>query len=395
MFRLANSAVFLGLILILLMGICKSDTLQSPSREEIIRLYTNAVVKVEHYQIGSNSQDWSGSAVFYTPRRLITNAHVIGSSADDFDDKKFFADEDLKRAIFWVVFKGKKYKAHIIGRDLELDLAILEVDKEIFITPAPLGNSDQTEIGEEVFAIGSPYGLENTITKGIISAKERITGLLSYEKYLQTDAPINPGNSGGPLVSLKTGKVIGIINSRIPFADGMGFAIPINLFHNIEKDLKETIKRSWLGINFPIRLTNSEGIENLITLYNLTGNNDIDSLKKIAEEIFTENKGGALITDIISTTEISHFEKIFVKPNIFNFTKTPAYQAELQTGDIIKKFNNYKIRNGSDLIYAIFMTPPYQKVKMTIVRFKKEKIEINLEITPILRLPSRNKDGFY
>ena len=167
---------------------------------------------------------------------ILTNNHVV-ESADELQI-------DLS--------DGRTFKAEVIGRDPRSDLAVLKIDAKGLV-PAKLGDSSAMEVGDWVIAIGSPFGLEQTVTAGIISATNRHTGIIrgGYEDFLQTDAAINPGNSGGPLVNLR-GEVIGIntaINSRTGTNAGVGFAIPSNMAMRIMQDLQQSGKvvRGFIG----------------------------------------------------------------------------------------------------------------------------------------------------
>lgn len=178
-----------------------------------------------------------GSGVIVSSEgHILTNNHVV-ESADELQI-------DLS--------DGRTFKAEVIGRDPRSDLAVLKIDAKGLV-PAKLGDSSAMEVGDWVIAIGSPFGLEQTVTAGIISATNRHTGIIrgGYEDFLQTDAAINPGNSGGPLVNLR-GEVIGIntaINSRTGTNAGVGFAIPSNMAMRIMQDLQQSGKvvRGFIG----------------------------------------------------------------------------------------------------------------------------------------------------
>jgi len=165
---------------------------------------------------------------------ILTNNHVVQG-----------ADE-----IIVTLADNRKFNAKVIGTDPTVDLAVIKIDAK-GLPSLPLGDSDKVEVGEWVVAIGNPFGLSHTVTVGVISAKGRTisAGDRSFENFLQTDAAINPGNSGGPLLNLN-GEVIGINTAIIPYAQGIGFAIPINTAKQILKDLIEfgKVKRGWLGI---------------------------------------------------------------------------------------------------------------------------------------------------
>ncbi|MDX8409682.1 MAG: DegQ family serine endoprotease [Mariprofundales bacterium] len=166
---------------------------------------------------------------------ILTNNHVI-DGADEIVVK--FAN-------------GKELKAEVIGADAKLDLGLIRVKGKHFQS-VKMGDSDVMRVGDWVVAIGNPFGLEQTVTAGIVSAKGRVIGAGPYDNFIQTDAAINPGNSGGPLFNVK-GEVIGIntsIITRSGGSNGIGFAIPINLAHSVLRDLKRDghVKRARLGV---------------------------------------------------------------------------------------------------------------------------------------------------
>jgi serine protease Do len=144
---------------------------------------------------------------------------------------------------------GKEYDAEVKGRDAATDLALIKITSPAKLPYTRLGDSDRSRIGEGVIAIGNPLGLDHTVTAGIISAKGRIIGAGPYDNFIQTDASINPGNSGGPLCNM-AGEVVGINTAMFAGAQGIGFAIPINMAKAILSDLKTSgkITRGWLGV---------------------------------------------------------------------------------------------------------------------------------------------------
>ena len=172
---------------------------------------------------------------------IITNNHVVANASE----------------VLVTLENKKAYRAKIIGKDQKLDMALLQIrDKDHKIPgdlkPVPMGDSDTVRIGESVFAVGNPFGLQHTVTRGIISAKNRTIGLGPFDNFLQTDASINPGNSGGPLFNFK-GEVVGInsvIFSKTGQSGGLGFAIPSNEAKRVIEDLKRYghVPRPWLGL---------------------------------------------------------------------------------------------------------------------------------------------------
>lgn len=165
---------------------------------------------------------------------IITNNHVI----EDADEIVVKLDD------------GREIKARLVGRDPKLDVAILKLVGNTEKLPyANLGNSDVLDVGDWVVAVGNPFGLGQTVTAGIVSAKERVLGAGPYDDFIQTDASINPGNSGGPLFNLN-GEVVGINTAIIASGQGIGFAIPINMAKNVIPQLltKGSVSRGWLGV---------------------------------------------------------------------------------------------------------------------------------------------------
>ena len=168
---------------------------------------------------------------------ILTNHHVI-DGADEI--RITFTEDEHEKAI----------KAKVVGDDPTLDLALLEIKTDRKLTPLPLGDSDQVDVGEYVMAVGNPFGQGHSVTHGIISFKGRNSPQMPLANYLQTDAPINPGNSGGPLVNLR-GEVIGINNAIDARAQGIGFAIPSKVAISILPQLRtgEKISRGYLGVS--------------------------------------------------------------------------------------------------------------------------------------------------
>ncbi len=164
---------------------------------------------------------------------IVTNNHVI-EDADQITVK---------------LNNGEEHDAEIIGRDPNTDLALIKLKSEGNFPAVPLGNSEALRVGEWVIAIGSPFGLEHTVTAGIVSAKGRVIGSGPYDDFIQTDASINPGNSGGPLLNM-AGEVIGINTAIIAGGNGIGFAVPVNLARGIVDQLEKygEVTRGWLGV---------------------------------------------------------------------------------------------------------------------------------------------------
>ena len=166
---------------------------------------------------------------------IVTNYHVVDG-----------ADEILVK-----MYNDKEYAATVVGGDPKTDLALIKIEAEGLV-PLKLGSSDELKVGSWVVAIGSPFGLEQTVTAGIVSAKGRILGSGPYDDFIQTDASINPGNSGGPLLNLE-GEVIGINTAIIKSGQGIGFAIPSDLARGIVKQLRDSgsVTRGVAGCSHP------------------------------------------------------------------------------------------------------------------------------------------------
>ncbi len=169
---------------------------------------------------------------------IVTNNHVIEGA-----DKVKVNFQSGKNS-------DKSYDAEVIGADTETDLALLKVDAGSSLPALAFGDSDALKVGQWVMAIGNPFGLDHTVTAGIVSAKGRTIGAGPYDNFIQTDASINPGNSGGPLLNLD-GEVIGINTAIIASGQGIGFAIPSKLARQVIDQLKEhkSVKRGWLGVS--------------------------------------------------------------------------------------------------------------------------------------------------
>jgi serine protease Do len=227
-----------------------------------------------------------------------------------------------------------RYTAKVIGVDDDTDLAVIKIDVNKDLPVAKLGNSDGVQVGDWVLAIGSPFGLQATVTAGIISAKDRGGIGQQFQRFLQTDAAINPGNSGGPLVDL-AGEVIGINTAIITGSrgyEGVGFALPsttaINVYDQIVKNGRVT--RGSIGVSFQEELST-----NAITLKSL----------------------GAPYGVVIEG----------VQPG------SPAEKAGLKGGDVITSVNGHPVKNGNDLVNPIAQAPIGSKVKLTYMRDRQEK----------------------
>ena len=262
--------------------------------------------------------------IFREDGYIITNNHVVEG-----------ADE-----IKVTLLDGREFSGKVIGADSLTDIAVVKVEAENLPTLS-LGDSDTARVGEFVVAIGNPYGLSHTVTMGVLSAKGRAVPSgdsgQEYENFLQTDAAINPGNSGGPLLNLD-GEAIGINTAIIPFAQGVGFAIPINMAKSILDQLieKGKVVRSWLGVY----------------IQNVT--------PEIGKQFGYEGTTGALVADVIENG--------------------PAAKANFQRGDIILSVNDQEITDTKHLQNTIRSLKPGDSANIKFGEMVKRKtIEVQLK----------------
>ena len=249
---------------------------------------------------------------------IVTNNHVVKNA-----DKIYVTLSEQNN-------KQDKVEAKVIGSDAETDLALLKISVKKDLPAIKFGDSDKMEVGDWVVAIGNPFGLSNTVTTGIISAKGRDIHAGPYDNFLQTDASINPGNSGGPLLNLD-GEVIGINTAIAASGQGIGFAIPSKLASSIIDQLKsgQKVSRGWIGVTIQ----------------------DLDEVT--AKALGLKDQKGALIGSVMP--------------------KEPADKAGLKAGDIVVKIGDTPISNASDLTKVIASHKPNEKVQITAIRDGKEK----------------------
>ncbi|MFN7928328.1 MAG: DegQ family serine endoprotease [Blastocatellia bacterium] len=263
-------------------------------------------------QQAPRKQRGTGSGVIVSPDGyILTNNHVAGDASEI----------NVKLA------DGSEHKAKLIGNDPETDLAVIKIDGSSF-PYAKLGDSSRLEQGEWVIALGSPFGLEQTMTAGIVSATARDLRSGPYDNYIQTDASINPGNSGGPLVNMQ-GEVIGIntmIFSRSGGSEGIGFAIPASLGQKVYSQLVKNgkVSRGYLGLN----------------LQNAT--------PTLAKSLGYEGITGALIGDVAKDG--------------------PAVKAGLQSGDLIVEFDSKKVTSAKQLTEMVADTASGKSVQLKYLR---------------------------
>ena len=258
---------------------------------------------------------------------ILTNHHVVGE-----------ADRILVK-----LFDGKEVRAKLVGTDPESDISVIKIDGSGYDFLS-MGNSNELMVGESVIAVGNPFGLTQTVTYGIVSAKGRSNvGINEYENFIQTDAAINPGNSGGPLMNLR-GEIIGVnsaIFSRSGGYQGIGFAVPINMAKNIMEDLIEngSVSRGWLGVSIQ------------------------DINQDLAQAFKMDDTNGSLITGVMEDT--------------------PADVAGLKRGDVVIEINGEQIKNSNHLRNEIANAGAGSDIELIVISdSSKRKFLIRLDERP-------------
>ncbi len=254
---------------------------------------------------------------------ILTNNHVI----------------DNAQAITVTLGDKQQYKAKVVGRDPKTDLAVIKIEAKESLPTVSLGDSDAARVGDWVMAIGNPFGLTNTVTTGIISAKGRTIGAGPYDNFIQTDAPINPGNSGGPLFNM-AGEVVGIntaIFSQSGGNMGIGFAIPVNLVKSLlpQLETKGTVTRGWLGV----------------AVQPVTAD--------LARSFGLDHAQGALVGDVTA--------------------QGPAQKAGIKRGDVIVGYDGKKVDDSAMLPMLVASTPVGKTVPVEVIRDGK-MTTVNVEI---------------
>ncbi len=266
---------------------------------------------------------------------IVTNNHVIEN-----------ADQIKVRLV-----DGSEFDAEVIGRDTKTDIALIKIKTSKDLIPLHIGDSDALPVGTWVVAIGSPFGLEQTVTAGIVSAKGRTIGAGPYDDFIQTDASINPGNSGGPLLTL-AGEVVGINTAIIANGQGIGFAIPVNLAKGIIKQLKSDgeVTRGWLGI----------GIQELTP--------------ELSEYYKLKDRKGVLVSHV--------------------YKGDPADKSGIKPEDIIISVNGENISTVRELSTIIANTPVGKRIPISLFKDGKEKT-VYAELTRRRDLNTRAQNKLY
>jgi serine protease Do len=268
-----------------------------------------------------------GSGFIVSPKGyILTNEHVVHGSS----------------RIIVGLQNGQSYPGKVVGIDEETDVAVVKIDTPQDLPTVTLGDSNAAQVGDWVLAVGSPFGLDQTVTAGIISKKERETpsATSNFQRFIQTDAAINRGNSGGPLVNMR-GEVIGI-NSQIATStgdyNGIGFALPASEANFVYRQIVDQgkVRRGYLGVT-------------------------LESVRDEFARVYgLPEAKGAIILDVQQTKDGQ---------------PTPAAKAGLQSSDIIVEFNGQQISNAQDLIQRVAASPIGQSVALTYLRERDNKFE--------------------
>ena len=279
----------------------------------VVNLSTVRVVKNPRLNRDFTQKGMGSGFIISDDGYIFTNNHVV----------------DKASRIKVKLSDGKEYDAEVKGTDPNTDIALIKIHAPGRLPYVRMGDSDRLRIGDGVFAIGNPLGLNHTVTSGIISAKGREIGAGPYDNFIQTDASINPGNSGGPLCNL-SGEVVGINTAIIAQAQGIGFAIPINMAKEILIDLKTSgkITRGWLGV---------------------TSQDITEDLQKTLK---LKDRSGALVTEVLPGDA--------------------AEKAGIKAGDVILGIDGKPAKDRRELIRMIAALRVGSKVGIQIIRDGKE-----------------------
>lgn len=296
-------------------------TTTAPGREALVRQFFGMAGG------GAPQTSKMGSGMIVSPEgHIVTNWHVINGA--------------LEVAV--QLNDGRTFPARVAGADPRSDIAVLKVEAE-GLTPIDFGDSELVRVGQMVFAVGNPFGLQETVTQGIISAKGRRTLSEASNEFFQTSTTINPGNSGGPLIDIR-GRVIGINNfiiSRSGGSEGIGFAIPSNVARRVYEDIiqRGRVIHPWLGV----------------VMRPLT--------KSLARQLGLADSRGALVAATLANS--------------------PAERGGLMGGDVILSFNGRPVRDGKDLRNRVAEAPVGATASFSVLRAGKPlELKVTMEEEP-------------
>lgn len=313
-----------------------------PSFSGLVKEVTPAVVNIStttvvkgidlHERMMNPFKDFFGNDFFEkffgdTPRREYKQRSLGSGFIIDKDGHILTNNHVVEKAssIRVKLTDGKEYEAKVIGKDPKTDIALIKINAKNSLPVATIGDSDKLEVGDWVLAIGNPFGLERTVTCGIVSAKGRVIGQGPYDDFIQTDASINPGNSGGPLFNLR-GEVVGINTAIVSGGQGIGFAIPVNAAKMLLPQLKSKgrVVRGWLGV----------------VIQKVT--------PELAKSFGIKESEGALVSDVVEDS--------------------PASRSDIRRGDVIVSFDGHIIKEMDQLPRMVAATEIGRKVKIGLVR---------------------------
>jgi len=305
----------------------------------VVNISTTRVVRSDGTRRPSLDRFFFGDEFFErffgdTPRhqreyrqRSLGSGFII--SADGYIFTNYHVVEKVEKIVV-KLSDAKEYDAKLIGHDAKTDIALIKIKANGTLPFVELGDSGRLRVGEWVLAIGNPFGLEHTVTAGIVSAKGRVIGAGPYDNFIQTDASINPGNSGGPLFDM-SGNVVGINTAIVAQGQGIGFAIPIKMARDMLPDLrtKGKVTRGWIGVVVD------------------------DLTEETAKKLNLKEPRGALVVDV--------------------FKGNPAEKAGIKPEDVIIEINGQKIKDRQELLIIVAAFRVGEKVEMKVIREGKER----------------------
>ncbi len=284
----------------------------------LIRALRPGVVNISTVRQRAGGRSLGSGFILGPDGYVVTNAHVV----------------DQAQQIEVKLADGREFAAQVVGQDTSTDVALLRLEGDFGALPfVYLGDSDALEVGDWVLAIGNPFGLDHSVSHGMISAKERVIGIGLFDDFIQTDALINPGNSGGPLFNMK-GEVIGVNTAIISQGQGIGFAVPINMVKDLIPNLKVNgrLARGWLGVNIDEQLSGKQG-------------------------------RGAVVAEV--------------------FEGSPAARAGIKPGDRVLAVNGRTIETYQQLLRRVAILAPGSEAKLMLARAgKSDEVKVTLGQRP-------------